>query len=520
MDPVIVVGAGPVGLALALALARHEVPSIVLETEDGEVTPRPARSCVLRPDTAALVRRLSGERPPEGARWRVWRTMRRRQTVHQEDFAAPDAPTHLYQHALAGALRDAVRGEDLVHMATGSRLTELEQHAEGVTARTRGVRSTGWSGSYLVGCDGARSTVRKLMEVRFPGRTAVERHAVAALRTRLPWPNEGLLHRDPPEQRGEICARALPDGVWRFDWLLPPRGEVVTPDLLMRHVTTTLTAWTGEQEPAYELLDTGVHTVHQRLARRWRTGRVFLAGDAAHLLGALGTQSVDEGLRDVDNLAWKLAVAWHHGACDTLLDAYEAERRGAVVSRLRALDQALPLVRGGKGLRGLLPGGTRGPLALLTDGHLGLGSIGGPAGYGGSPLAPGQAGTVAVGTAPGDLAEDVPVTSLEGECLPLWQCLGRDLLVVLVAPGTGVWDSRHWLHAGVMPELAAAVRVLPFPAELLVAENYPGAAAHTVLVVRPDGHLSAALAGVRPDLLRTCAETLLGEGPREEALRT
>ncbi|WP_461030839.1 FAD-dependent monooxygenase, partial [Streptomyces sparsus] len=280
-----------------------------------------------------LARRLAGPWARDGARWMVWRTMRRRQTVHQQDFATADAPTHLYQHALTGALRDAVRHEDLVHMAAGSRLTELDQHADGVVARTRGARADTWRGSYLVGCDGARSTVRKLLDVRFPGRTAVERHAVAALRTRLPWPDEGLLHREPPEQRGEVCARALPDGVWRLDWLLPPRGEVVTPEQLMRRITVTLEAWTGEDELAYELLDTGVHTVHQRLARRWRSGRAFLAGDAAHLLGALGTQSVDEGLRDVDNLAWKLSAAWHHGAPERLLDSYEAERRGAVVGR-------------------------------------------------------------------------------------------------------------------------------------------------------------------------------------------
>ena len=106
-----------------------------------------------------------------------------------------------------------------------------------------------------------------------------------------------------------------------------------------------------DRDPPYELLDTGVHTVHHRLARRWRVGRAFLAGDAAHLLGALGTQGLDEGLRDADNLAWKLALAWHHGASDALLDSYQAERRTAVAARLRAADQALPLVRAAEGWR-------------------------------------------------------------------------------------------------------------------------------------------------------------------------
>jgi 3-(3-hydroxy-phenyl)propionate hydroxylase len=461
VEPVIVAGAGPVGLALALALARHEVPTVVLEAGDGGIVPRPARSCVLRPDTAGLVRRLAGAPGVDGAHWTVWRTMRRRQTVRQEDFAPGNSPLHLYQHTLTGALRAAAGREDLIHLATDNKLTELEQYREGVCARTRGAQGTWWRGSYLVGCDGARSTLRKLLGIRFPGRTAVERHAVATLRAELPWPDEALLHREPPGPGGEVCARSLPEGVWRLDWPFPPRGDLVTPEALLRRIDATLTAWTGSQDPSYELLDTGVHTVHQRLARHWRSERAFLAGDAAQQVGALGTQSVDEGLRDADNLAWKLALAWHHGASEELLDSYEAERRGAVGTRLRALDQALPLVRGGGGLR-LRSSGSRGHLVLLTDGHLGTGMLGAPAGYGRSPLAPPSgAGQTTVSTAPGEVVCDVVVTALNGARRSLSQCLGREPLVVLVAPGTGVWDSRHWLRAGVMPQLASTVKSPP-----------------------------------------------------------
>ncbi|MEU9387043.1 monooxygenase, partial [Streptomyces sp. NPDC048279] len=83
-------------------------------------------------------------------------------------------------------------------------------------------------------------------------------------------------------------------------------------------------------------------------------------------------------------------------------------------------------------------------------------------------------------------------------------------LVVLIAPGTGVWDRKHWVSAGIMPRLAAAVAALPHPAELLVAEAYPGAPAHSVLLVRPDGHLVTALNGVRPADLYAAAEATLG----------
>lgn len=627
MDPVIIVGAGPVGLALALALAARDVPSVVLDEGNGEEAPRPARTVVLRPDTADFLGRIGcATAPGETARWTAWRSIRRSQQMQRVVFdepvrfstgpgtsaghgpaggiggpgtggrpggfdalsgtAAPSgsvgphgihgtaetgenngsdgtrgpagpngsepadefegykeyegygehegyeaskeydsfdgpghgpgepSPFHLPQHTLTRGLRAAVAKREQVKLVTGSRVDTVEQDGGGVTVHTVGPQGTWWHGSHLVGCDGARSTVRKLLGIRFPGRTAVERHAVAALRTELPWPGEALLHRLPPWRSGgeEVTARPLPDDVWRIDWLLPPRAELVTPEALVARVRAALAGWCGGETPPYELIDTGVYTLHHRLARRWRVGRAFLAGDAAHLLGALGTQELDEGLRDADNLAWKLAQTWHHGASELLLDSYQAERRTAVAARLRAADQSLPILRGGGGLRAYLPGRARGHDALLADGHLGGGALGAPPVYAHSPLAPPRTPSqTAVGTRAGAPVADVRVTAPDGTAVRLRERLGGgQLLVVLIAPGTGVWDRRHWVKAGVMPRLAAAVSALPVKAELLVAETYPGASAHTVLLVRPDGHLVAAFNGVRPAELYEAADAARG----------
>ena len=533
MDPVIIVGAGPVGLTLALALARQEVPSVVLDEGRGKDEQRLARTVVLREDSAALLERLTGARLAEvGVHWAGWRSMRRKQVMREVTFGADadpsldagPAPLHIAQHVLTGALRAALARERLVKIAVDSRLDGMEQEPSGVTAHTRGPKGTWWRGSYLIGCDGPRSTVRKLQDIRFPGRTAVERHAVAALRAELPRPDQALLHRMPPwrtsgASTGEITGRPLPEGVWRLDWLLPPGKDLVTPELLVARIRETLAGWTDGPTPSYELLDTGVHTVHHRVARRWRVGRVFLAGDAAHLLGALGTQGLDEGLRDADNLAWKLALAWHHGPHETLLDSYQAERRAVIAARLRAADQALPLLRGGGALRAYVPGSARGHDALLTDGHLGRGALGAPGAYADSPLAPRHLEAEApLDTASGAPVTDVRVTAEDGSFVQLRDRLGRgSLLVVLIAPGTGVWERKHWATAGIMPRLAAAVTALPHPAELLVAEEYPGAAPHTVLLVRPDGHLVAALTGVRPADLYAAAEAALGGPAKAEA---
>jgi 3-(3-hydroxy-phenyl)propionate hydroxylase len=174
------------------------------------------------------------------------------------------------------------------------------------------------------------------------------------------------------------------------------------------------------------------------------------------------------------------------------------------LSQLRA-DGSWPAVRRA------LPGAVRGHDALLTESHLGQGLLGAPPVYARSPLAPpAPANAVPVDTAPGTQVADVEVTAPDGSPARLRDRLGRSMLVVLVAPGTGVWERKHWLRAGLMPRLAAAVTALPVRAELLVTEGYPGAPAHTVLLVRPDGHLVAAMSGVRPAELYACADAARG----------
>ncbi len=570
MEPVIVAGAGPTGLTLALCLLRHEVPVVLLDEDPGGAAPQPERTVVLRPRTASLLARLGHPRIHEdAARWTGWRTMRRRQVIQSVRFApaaapaegnatgdpvralpaasargrTPDtpgsadtdwddvSPLHLSQDHLRRGLFAALRDHELLTVARGTRVDAVEQDTHGVDVHTHAVRGSTdawWRGSYLVGCDGPRSTVRKLLGIRFPGRTAVDRYAVATLRANLPDPGVALLHRDPPGARGgEITARPLPRGVWRIDWSLRPDTPPLTTDTLIARVRTTLAAWSDGSVPAYELLGSAEYAVHQRLARHWRDGRAFLAGDAAHLLGSLGTQSVEEGLRDAENLAWKLALAWHQGASETLLNSYESERRGCVGARLRAADQALPLVRA-EGTwhtlrHSMLSGSAARHAELLTDGHLGCGLLGELPVYRRSPLAltaardGGRGGAsplvTSLGTEPGALVDDIPVIDLSGGRALLSDHLGRGLLVVLVAPGTGVWESRHWLTAGLMPQLCGAVAGLPAPADLLITEAYPGATAHTVLLVRPDGHLVAAMTGCRPAELYAYADLARGGPP-------
>ncbi|WP_051731778.1 FAD-dependent monooxygenase [Kitasatospora phosalacinea] len=545
MDAVIIVGAGPVGLALALALARNEVPSTVLDEGTG-VSAESPRTVVLGGDTAAFLARIGYTRVvSDAARWDAFTVWRRRAEVLRLPLDG-EPVLHLAQHRLQRGLRDAVAATPLIRLLPRHKVVELTQDRDGVTVRTTSAgQDAWWHGSHLVGCDGARSTVRRLLKVRFPGRPAVDRHAVATVRVDLPFPGEARLHREPP-WRGdrEASARPLPDGLWRLDWRLPPGRPqptepvdphatwpgIVTGDTLLTRVTSALTGWCGELPP-HQLLAAADHTYQQRLAARFRTGRCFLAGDAAHLHGALGMQNLADGLRDADNLAWRLALAWHlppgvDRADRALLDGYEAERRGAVGARLRAVDQSMPLLRPLRGWaatrRSLLSGPFRKHAPLLADGQLGTGRFGGAPAYpaapsGIAPRVPEQRGSgrgtslteQLSATTPGVLVPDLQVVTADGTADTLRARLGGPFLLVLVAPGTTVWSAEHWLGAGLMPRLAELAAALPVPTEVLVTDAYPGATPHTVLLVRPDGHLLGTTPGLHPEALHALAAPLV-----------
>ena len=233
-----------------------------------------------------------------------------------EAEAPVSSPLHLPQHELTRALRAtlaAIGDEDLV--------TDRLRHPrrDRRAGRARGQRTDpGRPGHLVAGQPPGRLRRPPVHRPQAAGHPLPRPYGGGTARRRRP------ARRTPLARRGRCCTarrrgarpstRRSPPGRCRtasggWTGCCRPGRDLVTPDALMARVRDTLAGWCEETAIPYELLDTGVHTVHHRLARRWRVGRAFLAGDAAHLLGALGTQGLEEGLRDVDNLAWKLVAA-------------------------------------------------------------------------------------------------------------------------------------------------------------------------------------------------------------------
>jgi 2-polyprenyl-6-methoxyphenol hydroxylase-like FAD-dependent oxidoreductase len=345
--PVLIVGAGPTGLTLALLLARMGVRSTLFE-RDPLPQQHPA-ACILNTRTMEVFRIIGVEPLIRGScqdmlktghiSWVVslaGRELGRRSAapdnVAEALAASPTQAVHFPQHKLEPMLWELVRGQPLIEFLPGWRCEQIEQSATDVTATIVEVdsgRSRRVCGEYLIGCDGASSHVRRSLGIGLTGAVLqymLGLHFLADLgrfvdgrESLLYW----LLNRDVV---GVMIGHWLPT-----DWVLnvpyfPPqeRPEDFTPDRCREIIYAAI----GTRNlPDLDLKNVGPWVMAARMADRFRLGRIFLAGDAAHQLPPTGGLGLNTGVQDVHNLAWKLAHVVKGFADPRLLDTYEIERR-------------------------------------------------------------------------------------------------------------------------------------------------------------------------------------------------
>jgi 2-polyprenyl-6-methoxyphenol hydroxylase-like FAD-dependent oxidoreductase len=344
---VLVVGAGPVGLTAAVELRRRGVGCRVVDRL-GEPQPY-AKAVGVQPrtlevwDAMGLVRdALDAAVPLYGQLGYVNGEPQPRVDLR----LPPDVPygfAALPQYtteALLTAHLEAYGG----HVERGTELVGLEQDADAVRARLRTPDGTETvQARYVVGCDGAHSRTRKALGLAFEGDAFPEEYMLADVAVDWDLPS-GYTVRSAHQDAGGatddllVCVPLPGRGRYRMSMLVPPELSSPAPDAEaahgleagrapeLRHVQAVLDRLAPRPTTARDLRWSSVFRISHRLAESYAAGRVFLAGDAAHIHPPTGAQGMNTGIQDAYNLAWKLALATQGVAADGLLDSYHAER--------------------------------------------------------------------------------------------------------------------------------------------------------------------------------------------------
>ncbi|MDQ3671555.1 MAG: FAD-dependent monooxygenase [Actinomycetota bacterium] len=338
-SPVLIVGAGPVGLTLALELAAFDVPTVVLDAKP-EPTRAGSRAIVLARHALATFARLGCGAPmlEKAVTLSRARTYFRDTELFCVEFprereGALPRFVNLQQTYTEEALLEEAGRTSAIELCWDARVQDLRQTTGDVTVVLDDGR---WlRGSFAVGCDGAHSTVRELLGAPFPGRSHRDRFLIADVRAAMPFPrDERRFFFDPPQNRGRtMLVHPQPDDEWRIDWQVPGDTDAEE-ERRSGRLDERIRRVIGHGD--YDLAWLTAYRFHQRVADRWRLGRVFLAGDAAHLFSPFGARGLNSGVEDAVNLGWRLALVLAGAANDVLLDGYERERRTIALENLRA----------------------------------------------------------------------------------------------------------------------------------------------------------------------------------------
>ena len=353
MNHIVVVGAGPVGLTVALSLAHQGVPVRVLESEPALTVDHRAGS--FHPPTLEMLAPfgVTDAMHQIGLKVPRWQIRDRRQGVIVEwdldlisDLTRYPYRFHLEQFKLTPILLEKLRAFRHARVQFSTQLLDAEPQGESLTVKTSaGTHETSW----LIGCDGGRSTVRRLMGTEFEGFTWPERFVVIS--TPQDFHQHGFASNAYVADPQEWAAVFHMPGLWRLAF--PVHAHEDEAEVLADAAIEARMQRFARRAGRYEVLQKGIYRVHQRVAKDWRAGRLILAGDAAHLNNPLGAFGLNGGLHDAVLLGEYLGRVWRREAPESLLDLYVKKRRTANVEFVqtqsignkRMLEEADPVKR-------------------------------------------------------------------------------------------------------------------------------------------------------------------------------
>ncbi|MGH8878419.1 MAG: FAD-dependent monooxygenase [Stackebrandtia sp.] len=321
-----VIGAGPVGQTTALLLADWGLDVTLLDRLDARHAVGSKSICQQRDVLDTWTRLGAGAITAEGVTWTTARTFHRDREIHSWSFA-PTTGTppfvNISQARTEAILDDLITANPRITQRWGHEATAIRQTHDNVTVQL--ADGTHLTTSYLVMCTGAHhSPLRDGLGITFEGTTHPDRFLIGDIAAQLPGRrHERHFHFDPAANPGrQILIHPCPGDTYRIDWQVPPSYQPGTDDL-----DTRIRAVIGDTP--YTLLWNTVYRFHSRIASRFHTGRVLLAGDAAHLFAPFGARGLNSGIADAENAAWKIAAHAHGWAGDDILATYNTERHAA-----------------------------------------------------------------------------------------------------------------------------------------------------------------------------------------------
>lgn len=332
---VVIIGAGPVGLAAAIDLAQQAVPVLVLD--DNDKVSSGSRAICFSKRTLDIADRLGCGQAlvDKGVLWNVGKVFFDERQVYDFDLLPEDGhqrpafinlQQYYLEEVLVQRIRELERHGAPIEIRGRNKVSAIGQHDDHVTLDIDTPEGpynleTDW----LIACDGAGSPTRQMLGIDFVGRAFEDNFLIADVVMEAKFPSERWFWFDPPFNRGQSALlHKQPDDVWRIDLQLGPdidKDEEKKPE----NVIARLKAMLGENTK-FELEWVSIYTFQCRRMERFRHDRVIFAGDAAHQVSPFGARGANSGIEDADNLCWKLKLVINGLAPETLLDTYNSER--------------------------------------------------------------------------------------------------------------------------------------------------------------------------------------------------
>lgn len=447
--PVVVVGAGPVGLALAIDLAQRDIAVVLLDNDNTLSTG--SRAICFAKRTLEIFDRLGcGERMVDkGVSWNIGKVFFKEEQVYSfnllpEEGHARPAFINLQQYYVEGYLAERAAQLPSIDLRWKNKVAGVEQHDDHVTLTIETPDGPYLlDADYVAACDGGRSAVRQLIGQESRGRIFRDRFLIADVKMDIEAPAERWFWFDPafhPNQ--SVLLHRQPDKVWRIDfqlgWDADPEEEK-KPENIIPRVKALLAHSPTMKDAAFELEWASVYTFACLRMERFRHGRILFAGDAAHGVSPFGARGANSGVQDADNLAWKLAAVLGGQAPDALLDTYADEREYAADENIRNSTRATDFITPKSDISRLFRDAVLAlaktqPFArtLVNSGRLSV-----PATLHASTLNTADADAFAGRMVPGAVAADAPVARPDGSNSWLMHELGTGFTALIAAGAAG-----------------------------------------------------------------------------------